>query len=228
MKKFIFPILTAFALAFATSSCDDSKSYAELLADENATVNDFLVQHKVINNIPADSVFLSRKEIAEKMLAESGEISVNDPKYSQAVDSVMNKVLAKDPSKDAPYYRIDNESNVYMQVVSIGTDEKPAKNDRVYFRFTRYNMFYYIVGADNSLIGAGNAESANSQSAFFLFENNSVEESTQYGTGIQLPMYFYGYNTKINIVIKSQAGPSTDMSYVVPYLYTITYYKSMI
>ncbi len=227
MKKLIFPIFTLLALAFLTSSCDDSKSYAELLADENKAVNDFLVRHHVVNRIPADSVFISRREIAEKIFKESGETADSDEAYEQSIVEIMAS-LDKDPSKDAPYYRIDDDSNVYMQVISYGTDEKPKKDDRVYFRFTRYNMFYYVVGADNSLIGSGNADSMNSQSTFFLFENTSVSESTQYGTGIQRPLYFLGYNSKVNIVIKSQAGPESDMSYVVPYLYTITYYKSMI
>lgn len=227
MKKLIFPIFTLLALAFLTSSCDDSKSYAELLADENKAVNDFLVRHHVVNRIPADSVFISRREIAEKIFKESGETADSDEAYEQSIVEIMAS-LDKDPSKDAPYYRIDDDSNVYMQVISYGTDEKPKKDDRVYFRFTRYNMFYYVVGGDNTLIGSGNADSMNSQSTFFLFENTSVSESTQYGTGIQRPLYFLGYNSKINIVIKSQAGPESDMSYVVPYLYTITYYKSMI
>lgn len=227
MKKLIFPIFTLLALAFLTSSCDDSKSYAELLADENKAVNDFLVRHHVVNRIPADSVFISRREIAEKIFKESGETADSDEAYEQSIVEIMAS-LDKDPSKDAPYYRIDDDSNVYMQVISYGTDEKPKKDDRVYFRFTRYNMFYYVVGGDNTLIGSGNADSMNSQSTFFLFENTSVSESTQYGTGIQRPLYFLGYNSKVNIVIKSQAGPESDMSYVVPYLYTITYYKSMI
>ena len=28
---------------------------------------------------------------------------------------------------DAPFYRLDEENNVYMQVLSAGTDEKPEK-----------------------------------------------------------------------------------------------------
>ncbi len=190
MKKFLSPIVLLIAIAMGLTSCDDSKSYAELLADENQAVNKFLVEFKVVDAIPADSVF------------EVGE--------------------------DAPFYRIDENSNVYMQVLSVGTDEKPEKDDRVYFRFTRYNMFYYVVGGDNTLLGSGNADGMNTEATFFLFENTSVYQSTQYGTGIQLPMKFLGYNAKVNLVIKSQDGPTDEMSYVIPYLYTITYYKSMI
>lgn len=190
MKKFLSPIVILFAIAFSLSSCDDSKSYAELLADENQAVNKFLVQFRVEDAIPADGKF------------EVGE--------------------------NAPFYRLDDDSNVYMQVLSLGTDQKPEKNDRVYFRFTRYNLFHYIVGGDNSLLGTGNADNMNSQSTYFLFENVSISESAQYGYGIQLPMKYLGYEAQVNLVVKSQEGPSDEISYVVPYLYTIRYYKSQI
>lgn len=190
MKKFLSPLLLLFVLLFSLTSCEDTKSYAELLADENQAVNKFLVQNKVIDHLP-----------------ENGEFEVGE---------------------DAPYYCIDDDGNVYMQVLRVGDGQKPEKNDRVYFRFTRYNLFYYVVGGDNSLLGSGNSESVNSEYTFFLFDNITVAQSTQYGTGIQLPMKYLGYNAQVNLVIKSQAGATDEISYVVPYLYTITYYKSMI
>lgn len=189
MKKFIIPILSV--IAFVLSSCSDSKSYAEMLTDENHAVNTFLSQHRVIDEIPdANTVF------------EVGE--------------------------DAPYYRLDPESNVYMQVLALGDKEKVEKESRVYFRYTRYNLFYYVVGADNTLIGAGNADDMNSATTYFIYGNETIAESTQYGTGIQLPLDYLGYNCRVNLVIKSQAGPTADLSYVIPYLYTISYYKPMI
>ncbi|MCI8997576.1 MAG: DUF4827 domain-containing protein [Muribaculaceae bacterium] len=189
MKRFIIPILSIIALA--VSSCSDSKSYAELLSDETKTVNSFLSQHRVIDEIPT-----------ENTVFEIGE--------------------------DAPYYRLDTEGNVYMQVLSLGDGEKVEEDARVYFRYTRYNMFYYVVGADNTLIGAGNADDMTSSPTFFIYGNQTIQESTQYGEGIQMPLEYLGYNCRVNLVIKSQEGPTADISYVVPYLYTISYYKSMI
>lgn len=190
MNRIIIPIIFLLAFLGLTTGCEDSKSYADLLADENKAVNKFLVEHRVIDEIPADSVF------------EIGP--------------------------DAPYYRIDDEGNVYMQVLSAGTDERPAKGDRVYFRYMRYSLYQYVVGEDNSLIGTGNADNMNSLVTSFLFENTTISQSTQYGTGIQLPMYFLGYNAKVNLVIKSQDGPTSEISYVTPYLYTISYFKPAI
>ncbi len=187
MKRFLFPLILI-AVLIGLASCSNSKSYAELLADENHIVNEFLSQHRLIDNVPADTVF------------EIGP--------------------------DAPYYCIDDEGDVYMQVLDPGNDERPAYNDRVYFRYMRYVLDGYEVGGDN--IGAGNADNMNAGSTYFLFGNEYIETSTQYGTGIQLPMLYLGYNAKVNLVIKSQAGPTSDMSYVIPYLYTISYFKPVI
>lgn len=189
MKRILIPILSI--IAFALSSCNDNKSYAEMLTDENQAVNLFLSQHRVIDEIPTENTAF-----------EIGE--------------------------DAPYYRLDADGNVYMQVLSLGDNEKVEEDARVYFRYTRYNLFYYVVGADNTLIGAGNADEMTSDTTFFIYGSETIAESTQYGTGIQLPLKYLGYNCRVNLVIKSQAGPTADMSYVIPYLYTLSYYKPMI
>ena len=106
MKKLIFPIFAIIALAFLTSSCDDSKSYAELLADENYVVNDFLVRHHVVNYVPSDSVFISRRDIAEKMYEESGQTAADEAAYEQAIVEIMAS-LEKDPSTPALFFRPD-------------------------------------------------------------------------------------------------------------------------
>lgn len=101
------------ALAIATlgvtaMSCDDGKSYAELLTDETHAVNSFLANHRVQLGIP-----------------EYDEIETG---------------------ADAPFYRLDEEGNVYMQVLSKGNKDMMTKDDDlVYFRFTRNSLFLYDV-----------------------------------------------------------------------------------
>lgn len=52
----------AVALGLTTTGCEDTKSYAELLSDENKVVNRFLVDQNVIPEVPADSVFLTGED----------------------------------------------------------------------------------------------------------------------------------------------------------------------
>lgn len=177
--------------AIVATGCKDSKSYAELLTEENHLVNRFLADQRVIGSVPADSVF------------EAGP--------------------------DAPYYQMDAEGNIFMQVLETGDmSQRPAKDNRVYIRFTRYNLSYYKDG--ELLFGAGNAEDVSGGSGlgarYFLFDNMSAEVSTLLGSGIQIPMYYLGNNAKVNLVLKSQYGWTKEVSNVVPYLYNIRYYSS--
>lgn len=190
----IYKIIAAVACAVcavASTGCSDSKSYAELLTEENHLVNTFLADQSVIGSVPADSVF--------------------------------------EVGPDAPYYQMDAEGNIYMQVLDAGDpNQRPAKDNRVYIRFTRYNLSFYKDG--ELQFGAGNAEDVSGGvglgSRYFLFDNMSAEASTVLGSGIQIPMYYLGNNAKVNLVLKSQFGWTNEVSNVTPYLYNIRYYSS--
>jgi hypothetical protein len=178
------------AISMVNTSCSDTESYAELLADETKSVNYFLANHHVINEIPEDSIF------------ETGE--------------------------DAPYYRMDDEGNIYMQVLKTGdTNNKATTDQRIYFRFMRYNLNTYA-SYGTMPDGDGNADDMSSSATYFVFNNYNFPSSTSYGSGLQTPLYYLGIDCEVNIVIKSQYGLSSEISYVEPYLYNIRYFKSMI
>lgn len=177
-------------IAILSYSCDDGKSYAELLNDETKNVNAFLANQNIITEIPEDTVF------------QVGE--------------------------NAPYYKIDPDGNVYMQVVSVGTGKKAKKNEMIYFRYTRYDLNHYAA-TDTLGQSSGNANDMEYQSTWFRYDNYTLSSSAQYGYGIQLPLKFLPVeDTKVNVVIKSQFGFSAEISYVNPFLYEIQYYKSPI
>ncbi len=188
-KNILSYILLAIA-ALGISSCSDSKSYAELLTDETKSVNAYLANQVVINEIPEDSIF------------EEG--------------------------KNAPYYRIDDTGNVYMQVVKYGTEKKAADDQQIYFRYTRYNLSQYDSANDVLPEGAGNSEDLEYEPTWFRFKNFSLSSSSQYGAGIQMPLYFLPLGSEVNIIVKSQYGFTSEISYVTPFLYNIRYYKGKI
>lgn len=187
----LFAAAVAGILCIASTGCSDSKSYAELLTEENHLVNSFLADQRVIGSVPADSVF--------------------------------------EVGPEAPYYQMDAEGNIYMQVLDAGdSNQRPVKDNRVYIRFTRYNLSFYKDG--ELQFGAGNAEDVSGGdglgSRYFLFDNMSAEVSNLLGSGIQIPMYYLGNNAKVNLVLKSQYGWTKEIQNVVPYLYNIRYYSS--
>lgn len=189
MKLKLFSILLGGLAMFSFASCDDDKSYAELLRDERRAANAFLSNYTVINEIPEDTIF------------EVGE--------------------------DAPFYRIDPDGNVYMQVlIADSKDNRPETNEPVYFRFMRLDLNYLYT--DGEEFWEGNAENMMADPTYFLFDNYTLDSSSYYGYGLQLPLQFVGINSKVNVLVKSQYGFTDEISYVVPYLYNVTYYPSMI
>lgn len=70
-------ILTGSAAVIASvmmQSCDDGKSYAEMLTEENKAVNLFLVDQKVVGSVPADSIFQVGNQAPYYQLDEDGNI----------------------------------------------------------------------------------------------------------------------------------------------------------
>lgn len=189
--KTILTVTAALAAGAAAVSCDDNRSYAELLTDENHAVNLFLSDQRVVGEVPADSVF------------EEGP--------------------------DAPYYQLDSDGNIYMQVIDKGNmNIRPQTDDRVYFRFLRYNLNRYESGVD--LPGVGNADDVSGGNGigavYFQFKNMTLPSSAAYGAGIQMPMYFLGADAHVKLVVKSQYGWANETSQVIPFLYDIRYYSS--
>lgn len=129
--------------------------------------------------------------------------------------------------EDAPYYQLDAEGNIYMQVLNVGDGEKAQDDERIYFRFMRYNLSYYV-GPDVEMEGEGNESNLASASTYFNFNNFSLPTSSSWGSGIQMPLRFLPLNSEVNVIIKSQYGMTSEISYVQPYLYHVRYFKSQI
>ncbi|MDE6267065.1 MAG: DUF4827 domain-containing protein [Muribaculaceae bacterium] len=182
-------ILTAVLTIIALAACDDNKSYAELLTDENHNVNAFLANQRVVNEIPEDSVF---------------EVGPN-----------------------APYYRIEKEGNIYMQVLSTGDGGKVEPDQQVYFRYTRYDLNNYAK-TDSLPEGQGNSSDMEYEPTWFRYQNFTLTSSSQYGAGIQMPLNFLQFNAEVNLVVKSQYGFTSEIAYVVPFLYNIRYFKGQV
>lgn len=130
--------------------------------------------------------------------------------------------------EDAPYYRIDETGNIYMQVVKYGSQEKVEDDQQVYFRYTRYNLSQYNAATGELPAGMGNSEDLEYEPTWFRFKNFTLTSSSQYGAGIQMPLYFLPLGSEANVVIKSQYGMTSEISYVTPFLYNIRYYKGKI
>lgn len=188
MKKFLSKIVFVSSLFIVLlSSCSEGESYSDLLKEEEKASNWYLANQTVINEIPADSVFIS--------------------------------------GEDAPFYRMDDDGFLYMQVVNPGTKEYKAKtNDQIYFRYMRTNIKYLYEGVPTKPFG--NANDMENSSVSFRFNNFDRESSSIYGTGIQIPLRYLGIDCEVNLLIKSYYGFTQEQSQCIPFLYNVRYFKA--
>ncbi len=195
MKKFRINKIIAAAIVIAGAAlaggCSDTKSYSELLSEEERASNWYLAGFRIENSIPANGEF--------KTMEEYG--------------------------KDAPFYKMDSDGYLYMQVVKKGTGAKVQKDDVVYFRFQRKNLLLMYEGYEVSWDGNTSDMNANLQTNF-VYANKNLQSYTLYGEGIQKPLEYLPYLSEVNLVLRSYLGFSTDQSQCIPYIINIKYFPA--
>ena len=131
--------------------------------------------------------------------------------------------------EDAPFYRIDPDGNVYMQVLKPGdrTNDRAKIGEPIYFRYSRYNLATWY--ADGIWTPTdGNENTMDAASCSFNFSDYTLPSSSQWGYGVQYPLLYLGVECEVNLVVKSQYGFTSELSYVTPFFFHIRYYHSKI
>lgn len=127
----------------------------------------------------------------------------------------------------APFYKLNSEGTVYMQVVKMGSAPAATNGEKIYFRFMRYNLLSYL---ENGVLpqGQGNANDLTGPTTFFEVGSDKPS-TTQWGTAIQMPILLgLPIDSEVNLVVASEAGLTSEISGVIPFLYNIRYYKSIL
>lgn len=130
--------------------------------------------------------------------------------------------------ENAPYYQIDPEGNIFMQVIDPGNGMRAETGQIIYFRYTRYALSGYTSDEDLANSGSGNAGNMAAEAMSFRYNDFTLPSTVSLGEGIQIPLKFLPLNCYVNIVIKSQYGATDEIAAVVPYLYSVRYFKSQI
>lgn len=126
--------------------------------------------------------------------------------------------------ENAPYYKLDDEGNFYMQVLDPGDpDDMAQRDDLIYFRFMRLSLTdWYTYGVES---WTGNADDMILSPTSFRYQRNDLSSTYQYGQGLQLPLSYLGVGCHVRILIKSQYGFTDEIAYVTPFVYDIRYFR---
>lgn len=127
--------------------------------------------------------------------------------------------------ENAPYYRMDSDGYIYMQVINPGSKDNKAKDDElIYFRFLRTNLKYMYEGLDPE--PEGNANDMSYGPASFRFNNLTLSSSAEYGTAVQLPLHYLGVDCEVNLVVRAYYGFTSEVGDCQPFIYNLRYYRS--
>ncbi len=186
----------------------------------------YIASAAVISMVVVSLVSCSdRKSYAELLSDENKAVNLYLSNFRVETEIPSDTVFETGP--DAPFYQLDDEGNAYMQVIRPGDREtmKVSLDELIYVRFMRYNLSYYY--SDGELYAEGNANNMASGSVSFRYGNTTLSSSTQYGSGIQMPLIYLGIDCEVNLIVKSQLGFTNEIASVNPYLYTIRYFRAL-
>lgn len=147
-------------------------------------------------------------------------------KYNVALnlpDDPKELITFQEKGDDAPFYKLDPDGYVYMQVVSADFNDMVDEGDLVYFRFSRESIEDMYNGIESE--PGGNSDYLPNGSTSFIYKNTYLPSTTTWGTGIQMPLKYLGYNSEVNLILKSYYGFTEEQSYCIPYLMNIRYFK---
>lgn len=125
---------------------------------------------------------------------------------------------------NAPYYRMDSDGNLYMQVLEKGDASEPVKyGDKVYFLYSRQNIRnLWELGASQE---DSNEQTGTLSDYFFYYGDTTSKNGAFFGQGIQVPLQYLPYHSEVNLVLKSGMGFKVDQSECVPYIINVKYWK---
>lgn len=165
----------------------------------------------------------SKSESYSDLLKEE-EKAVNWYLANHRVETEIPKDGNFETGTDAPFYKMDDDGYIYMQVISKGDpDEKVVAGDKVYFLYTRWNIKnLYELGASQS---DSNTMTGTLSEYYFFYGDTSSGNGLLYGKGMQLPLKYLNYHSEVNLVLKSYEGFSIDQSECTPYVVNVKYLK---
>ena len=204
MKKLVLLFLSLLAFSFAFQACDDSKTYAEMLEEEDDAIAAFIRDNDI--QVISQTEFFNNDSTTD--------VSKNE--YVQLSSGVYMQIVKKGIE--------DEDGNL------LNPNDTVKNNDLILVRF----MEYSILDKDTSLSNLNSVETVDefkytitSSSIAAIFTQGYMY--SVYGPSVPagwlVPLPYVRDMAHVKLIVPSKMGHSTAMQYVYPYFYDIKKYQ---
>lgn len=207
MKKLLFLFCGLLAIGSLFQSCDDTKTYAEMLEDERNAVSKFIREQGI--QVISQDEFERNGNVTD--LERNEYVSLSDGVYMQIVDA----------GSEDPEDAFVNNDEICVRFV-----EQDLLNDGAVTCFNIYleeyadaNQYYIDPAVFRYTLSANYAYGTFIQLAYAWSVAHS--SSTEVPSGWLLALPFVGNNAHVRLIVPSSMGISEAQSTVTPYYYDI-------
>ena len=198
MKKLTLFLFALLAICFGFQACDDTKTYAEMLEEEEDAIKDFIKE----NNIKV----ISQSEF----YAQDSVTNVAENEYVQLASGVYMQIVDKGSTNPADTVKNNDLVLVRFMEYSILDADTTLSN---LFEPTIVDEFRYTE-TSSSIAGIF------TQGYMLTYYSASAVPA-----GWLVPLTYVRDRAHVKLIVPSKMGHSTAMSYVYPYFYDIRKYQ---
>jgi nitrite reductase/ring-hydroxylating ferredoxin subunit len=171
------------------------------------------------NESNSGSITITQNALAKQDYYDREELAIKSflSQY-QTIDHLPN-INAISVGENAPFYKIDDDASVYMQVIRLCSGTSTSTGDKISFRFERTSLLNLYEG--KVVTPSGNISDLDSDTSFYL------GDYSVWGSAIQLPLELgLPLGSEINLIVPSLCGIVSEQLNIEPYLYHLVYYNS--
>ncbi len=208
MKRLVYFFLSVFILGSAFYSCDNSKTYAEKLADERKAIERYVKEHNI-------------KVISEEEFLKDTVTDLSKNEYVYFDNGVYMQIVDRGSEEVADTFR--NGEMILVRFVEMflesGDTTRVSNWDS---SFNPYPEEFRFMKSSTTIQGLFMTDGLN-------FNNNTSTMATEYGTAVPngwlVPLQYVRNKAHVKIIVPSKMGHAVSSQYVYPYFYDIRKYE---
>ena len=197
MKKLIYFLFAIFALSLGFQACDDTKTYADMLEDEDVAIKKYIRENNI--KVISQSTFHANDSMTN--VAENEYVHLSNGVYMQIVDKGSSN----------PADTVKHNDLVLVRFLEYDLLEEDST----------YTNFYEPAALDEFKY----VESSASVSGVFLAGVMLEVYGSDVPAGWLAPLTYIRNNAHVKLIVPSKMGHSTAMTYVTPFFYDIKKYQ---